>query len=384
MWDYCSRLTGNIFVGPLSSRETAPHPNEVGWSNANLPDILFQLEPSDNWGKEPLQNLLNQNGQLIMNNNRVSKDFDLLPTHISIDPEDFRLEMWRDRTHPAVETHDLLLRMHPDQGESCLGQIAMNQRCIRFRKRLGIMCWTRQTKTPSITDCLLLEQLSEESIKRNTVLPVMEQGLLKPCLAPDGSRYGSQYIPGNTFTDGSIDHKPSQRLSIHLDVVKALQQKACELRCPHWIFLPNKHKPEAWIKKASSQEKARKNSGQRCSDRTSPDDVMVPAMVDITPAALEYIKNSVQLAASFGNPLDVSALSKETRAWVEPCINQSLFDLGAFGSIDPGNIGDQDEGGIASSMDKGFLQNIASNMYCDPQTITVSNSDGSVSNDFIL
>ena len=302
-----------------------------------------------------------------MKGNRVCKDFPLLPTQISIDPiEDFRLEMWRDRTHPGIETQDLLLRMRPGPSETCLSQVTMNQRCIRIRKKLGIICWTRQTKAPSTGDCLLLERISPESIKRNTVLPVTSQGLLKPSIAPNGSLVNSNYIPLNTFTNNDDDHIPSSRLRSHLDIITTLQTKAFELGYPHWIFLPNKHKPEAWSKKAAKQGQARRKAGQHSEERSAPDEVRVPAIADITPAALEHIKSCVRFAAACGNALDTGALPNDTKVWVEQCIREGQTSLNVPGDINIEGSGGQGECGMSYSVDEETLENMAQGNYYEP------------------
>ena len=297
---------------------TSPHPNEVGLSDHNLPDELFQLEPYDDWGSAPLPPLRDQSGAIVTDHGqRQYLAFDL-PNQISIRPGDWRLQYYTDRLDPRIRVKDLYIRMHPGPGDTLLKENAINMQKTRLRKALNIACWNRDKGTPDLIECLEKEQLSWDSVLRNTSLPVLGPlGMIKRSLPNTTSPMPLNppaRIPLTRFTKG-IDkpHVPSPRLVEIYQLISNLQCEAFERGCCHWIFLPNSAKPEEWTKKARSQRHA----------RTGPEEIIFPARQDINNLALALIEDRIEAAAAEESGMDapdVTTLPDHSRLWVSSCI----------------------------------------------------------------
>ena len=144
-----------------NAHTTAYIPSEATWTDDNLPDELFQLEPHAGWGTNQLQVLNDTNGNS-RRDNRGKEYLDFpLPPQISIRPEDWRLEMYSDRQvfvrplfccphideryrrlDPRIQTRDLHLRMVPGPNDTLLSSNAMNMQKARLRKNLHLPRWT--------------------------------------------------------------------------------------------------------------------------------------------------------------------------------------------------------------------------------------------------
>lgn len=314
--------------GILNSKLTSYHQNEDGWSEANMPNLLFQLEPGQDWGLEPYVPYLAKNDGTKLTNNRGLRmiDYDFLPDQISIVPEPFRLEMYLGRLHSRCISSDLHDRMNPGPKESVPSPNAVNMSRLRLRDQLNIPCWTKRRETPSQLECLILEQVSSASMRLNTVLPVGATGLLKPtCIVVDHSKAPFHYydmprdtahlphvtIPFKTFIGDQAVHVPGPRLESVLNTVAELQALAFEQGYPHWIFLKNRDKPKIWGHKARMQHHA--NSG--------PNDISVPPPQALPRISLLWIEFCIQKAVENNEmhlPLD--KLTKATRNWVEDVI----------------------------------------------------------------
>jgi len=321
--------------GTLNSKLTSYHLNEMGWSEENMPNLLFQLEPDQNWGLEPnVPYWVKKDGTNPTNKRDLKMyDYDFLPGQISIRPEPFRLEMYLGRLHSRCITIDLHSRMNPGPDESVPSPNAVNMSRMRLRNELNIPCWTKRRETPSQVECLIIEQVSWASMRLNTVLPVGAIGLLKPtCIAVDHSMAPFEYydmprdnaqfphviIPFTTFVGEKGVHVPGPRIELVLNTITELQALAFEQGYPHWIFLKNRDKPKSWSYKARMQHHA--NSG--------PNDISVPAPQALPKTGLLWIEYCIQKAVESNEmhlPLD--NLTKATREWVESVITWAKDEI---------------------------------------------------------
>ena len=303
-----SHLTGAL---PPFSLMTAPIPSEAGWSAHNLPAELFRLEPPADWGRNRLQDLFVQ-GQTAQTNNRPYKAFSI-PHHISVNPETWRLVMYGDRTDPRLTYRDLVFRMHPDKKHGLLSTQTMSMQRTRCRDQLGLACWVKRTEFPSLNEMLKTEQYSLDSVRHNTTLPVRPWGLMRPVLEP--GTFPVTPLPLDTFTGTGRRHNPSPRLKMVFKEIGKLQDLAFDNGYPHWIFLPNCDKPDAWIDKARAQHRS----------LTGPNDMTFPEELAIPKDALTWIKECVVLAASGQSGMvvpNLETLPSHARLWVGRCIHE--------------------------------------------------------------
>lgn len=358
-WTSSTQLTTgqpstNPALGTLHPRITSYLPSEVTWSNADLPDKLFQLDPGAEWGNETVTPFFKNDDGTPARDTRGHplRDYGFLPNQISIQAETYRLEMYLGRLHSRCMTFDLFARMHPGAGEKAPSANAVNMMRIRLRSRLNIPCWTKRRETPSMVECLILEQVSWQSVQLNTVLPVGPQGLLKPTLANnnqqdvpftsydvprDLSQLSQVPIPITTYVGEGGVHMPSERLESVFDTLTELQARAFDKGYPHWIFLENHDKPTKWSMKAMNQRHS--NSG--------PLDISVPETSTMPTAALKWIEFCVEMAVQDGNmQLPLHKLSSKTRQWVDGVIEwaEDAMIETPVEEAESANIGPDNEG----------------------------------------
>ena len=300
---------------------TSFHPREAAWSENNLPDELFQLEPFNDWGMGTLAFFedydLTKDGHRDLNSTLIGyKDFDV-PAQISIQPEPWRLEYWTDRLDPRFGTKDLQIRMRPAPGDKVPKTNALNMQKSRLRNALNIPNWSRVHRDVTCVECLIAEQIPWVSARHNTTLEVRSNGLVKPTLA--GAKSGdptarTTLLARNRFLRNNMPHQPSQQWMAKLHEIESLRKTAAEQGYPHWIFLPNKFKPQRWTDKADVKKGGRAGS----------DDVKLPEMSSIPTKALRWIKRCVREAAAAGNPMATDGLPIHARSWVEQCIDEGL------------------------------------------------------------
>ena len=221
--------------------------------------------------------------------------------------------MYGDRTDPRLTYRDLIFRMYPDQAHGLMTTQAMSMQRTRFRDLLGLACWVKRTDYPSLNEMLKTEQLSLNSVRRNTSLPVRPWGLVRPVLEP--GTFPVAPLPLNFFTGRTQTHVPSPRLVKVFNEIAKLQDIAFDQGYAHWLFLPNHDKPSAWNNKAESQHRS----------STGPGDVTFPEEAAIPRDALDWIKECVVLAASGESGMavpNVQVLPRHAIGWVSDCIQE--------------------------------------------------------------
>lgn len=215
--------------------------------------------------------------------------------------------------------------MRPGPNERLPAHNTLNMRRIReIRLPLNIPSWLQKGEKITITDCLIFESLSFNSVRRNTVLPVRPWGLVKPNLAgPPALAVSNQNainpiappapaapLPLSIFTDGRATHVPSAKLKAVKDLTVYLQDTAYERMLAHWIFLKDQEKPSWW------------NERRRNDDM---DTINVPPLQAVPHPAREWIKECVRDAAEPQNRLTIpplSVLPNLARGWVSACIRE--------------------------------------------------------------
>ncbi|TPX23462.1 hypothetical protein DIZ76_012794 [Coccidioides immitis] len=118
---------------------TLPVPSQCHWSLHNLPDILYQLNPTDGAARksDPVQ--LKPSPYYGQAPIRV---FDILPDRISSNVEDWRVEAWL-RLDRRIRLKDITARMAPD---FAMTTNALQQRNVRFRQLFNIVSWGKGNK----------------------------------------------------------------------------------------------------------------------------------------------------------------------------------------------------------------------------------------------
>ena len=206
------------------SLTTSHNHAHAGYSSSNLPELLFRLEPPIGYGTAVFNSLRDPNGRSPRKpNGQPYQDFPWLPNQISIQPEAFLLEYW-NRKHPDCSYADFEIRMRPGLNEGIPARNTLNMRRIRdVRLPLNVPSWTQKSDNITLTDCLIFESLSFNSVRRNTILPVKPWGFVKPTLPGPPSQSASHQnlinataplappapLPLRTFTDGKEAHIPT-------------------------------------------------------------------------------------------------------------------------------------------------------------------------------
>ena len=293
---------------------TAPLAQEEQWSLTNLPDELFQLEPTSDWGRGYVANMKVNGVDVLDSKGRRFKDFDFLPSQISEELEAFRIEMYTDRYHPRCNLKDLLIRMEPDPTYGLPDPHLFSEERRRFRNRMNIPCWNKKTPTPSLVDCLLYEQISWDSVLHNTCLPVTPAGFVKP-FDPEESWTGTPVIiPLNRYLGSEQTHTPSDRLVKTYELIAKLQETARQKGYAHWIFLENSDKPASWREKAAHRQHP----------RSGPDDITVPSPDNMPQAGFDHIDRCIQDSVAKGEfKPSLDKLHEYTAAWVEHWMNDA-------------------------------------------------------------
>lgn len=322
-------MSAGVNSGALIAATQITHQNPT-YSASNLPDLLFRLEAPEDWGTATYNSLQDQNGQILRKaNGRPYQDFPWLPNQIPIQPEAFLLEFW-NKTHPDCSYADFEIRMHPGHNERLPARNALNMRRIReVRLPLNIPSWLRKGDRVTLTDCLIFESLSLNSVQRNTVLPVRPWGLVKPTLrgAPALAMNHNPAVPPappaplplQTFTDGKEKHIASEKLQEIKKLTAFLQDTAFERMLAHWIFLRDEEKPSWWNEQTSDSNK---------------DNISIPLTHALPHAAREWIKECVREAGEVGSDSfvpPVTRLPKWAQRWVTECLKEGR----ARGSIPP-------------------------------------------------
>lgn len=324
-------------VGNLPGNSTAAQGTNVAtpatavalpYSSSNLPELLFRLEAPTWWGTDTYNDFQDQNGQIPLNaNGQPYQNFPWLPTQISIEPEAFMLEYW-GRKHPLCSYADYEIRMQPGPNESLPARNALNMRRIReVRLPLNIFSWHQKGERVTLTDCLIFESLSLESVRQNTVLPVKPWGLVKatlPGLPGLSAPAAGQQIAANltaqpappaslplgTFTGSNITHVPSAKLTAIEELTANLQNKAFEQMLAHWVFLRNEDKPLWWDE--HTQDRNRNH-------------ISIPPLPALPHLARDWIKECVREAGDPESRLiipPISVVPKAARGWVAQCLRE--------------------------------------------------------------
>ena len=295
------------------------------YSTSNLPELLLRLEAPTSWGTDTYNPLQDQNGETPRKGNgQPYQDFPWLPNHISIQPDAFLLEFW-SRKHPDCSYPDFEIRMRPGHNERLPARNALNMRRLReVRLPLNIFSWYQKGENVTLTDCLIFESLSLNSVRRNTVLPVKPWGFVKPTLGGlPGLSVTHQNatnttappappapLPLCTFTDGMAEHTPSAKLNAIKDLTALLQDAAFERMLAHWIFLRDQQKPPWWNEHRPNDDE---------------DTISVSNLQALPHPARDWIKECVREAGEIESRLfvpPVSVLPKVAQGWVTECLKE--------------------------------------------------------------
>ncbi|KAF9890964.1 hypothetical protein FE257_005221 [Aspergillus nanangensis] len=254
---------------PPDQYHTCPHPHHDGYSQTNLPPLLFRLEPLPRENL-PVISTLVENGRTVKDYDGVElRDFPFLPRYITSKPSGWLLEFWM-RTDHRLTYRDIKARMVSPHHERPM-ENALNMRRERdVRNPLGLSCWTPRRGNHgriSRIDVERVERWSLDQITYNTTMDIeyrpdpADAHRMVPFrlrAKPLATAPQPTYYPLDTFLDLPRPHVPSRRLMASLDTFHRLAERAVQLDLRHWRLLPDRDLPISWI---THRDNARAASG---------------------------------------------------------------------------------------------------------------------------
>ncbi|KAL1968963.1 hypothetical protein VTN77DRAFT_797 [Rasamsonia byssochlamydoides] len=239
--------------GPL---HTCVHPHHSPFSEANLPPILFRLDPpSDLETGEVLP--LREGGKIVKNTEGTPlRDFPFLPRYISVQVPGWLLEYWW-RTDPRLTYKDIIARM-VGEPEKLPTENTLNMRREReARGPLGLSCWSNCRAQISRAELRRVEGWTPDQISYNTTMDVeymdplslslsslssamrpMPFRLRSKTLVNDDDAPSPRYYPLDTFLEnGQQRHVPSLRLTAVINFFYKLAEQALKEDLESWEVL---------------------------------------------------------------------------------------------------------------------------------------------------
>lgn len=257
----------NVELNPATRRslQTSDHPDQRDWAGHNLPLILFYLVPPK-LPKSELQSL-KEDGVIVGSyHEKPIRDLKILPRHISVNVEPWRIAAWR-LLDPRVTYQDILDRMTEDEVYQRPTKNALQQSVYRnVRKLLHSFVGQSVRGDPQRVDVEAIEDLTSLNVERNTVLsePCIEfdpQRLVKLGLFQDDSGWKAELVnvtkdnvqaatvPMHYFRTGHDIDGPflmSQRMNEAFTLLLQLQYEAAKQGLEHWTRLEKKYFPDSW------------------------------------------------------------------------------------------------------------------------------------------
>ncbi|WEW56609.1 hypothetical protein PRK78_002057 [Emydomyces testavorans] len=132
-------------------------PTQRDWSIHNLPDILYQLKPTQKNKKTKSPVPMKESPYP---DEPKLRHFDILPDRISTNVEDWRVETWK-RLDARIRLRDITDRMLPDKR---LQRNALQQRLVRFRQQFSFLTWGKPNQGSIRHEAKVVAMLAERGI----------------------------------------------------------------------------------------------------------------------------------------------------------------------------------------------------------------------------
>jgi hypothetical protein len=245
---------------------TSDFPHKTEWSEINLPDILFYIQPPISEYEAVKVEYLTEDGEFVFSDDGCKiRKFEILPRHVSLDVPGWLVEAWR-RLDPRIGYQDILDRQcaDPKLGLKKHTKNALQNHCRReCRKVLNAWVEYGRRDEPHRTEVEAIEGLAYENIQLNTTLKrseIFSNRLVKVRLerrVEDGLYYATPHmatIQNWRDTTLPLDHflPDSQPMdmtcSMHAawEMYLALMERAAVHGYVHWSKLDRSCLPVTW------------------------------------------------------------------------------------------------------------------------------------------
>ncbi|PGH23384.1 hypothetical protein AJ80_02494 [Polytolypa hystricis UAMH7299] len=252
---------------PPNPYHTCRHPYHDGYSNTNLPPLLFRMDaPGATRGQPPIQPLRENDTIVHDASGDAIRDFPFLPRYISVRPPGWLLEFWI-RTDSRLTYRDIKARMTGPG--SIPSDNTLNMRREReARTPLGLSCWTTRRGYTTRVEIERIERWTTNQVRHNTTMDIIynssgvphrlrKKGLLAPGVATTTDHTYSL----DFFLDGRASHTPSSRLASALDLFHELESAAIAENVANWRDLPAQYFPAAWASRRNTGSTATAPAG---------------------------------------------------------------------------------------------------------------------------
>ncbi|KAL2010416.1 hypothetical protein VTN00DRAFT_6223 [Thermoascus crustaceus] len=238
---------------------TCTHPHHAPYSEANLPPILFRLDPPSQEQQMPITDLV-EDGMVVKDANGTPlRNFTFLPRYISVRPPGWLLEYWM-RTDSRLTYRDIKARMTTSDLPS---DNVLNMRREReARSSLGLSCWATRRGTIARVEVERVERWTPDQIAHNTTMvveytdPTSDGAKRVPLRLRAKTLIPAQpvYFPLDTFLENGRPHIPSRRIARAIDLFYRLSETALERQLDTWQQLDPSELPWKSSKKSKENE----------------------------------------------------------------------------------------------------------------------------------
>jgi hypothetical protein len=282
---------------------TSDFPHKSEWSQIDLPDILFYIQPPiSEYEGVKVENLI-EDGKPVASDatdGHIIRQFEILPRNISLDVPGWLVEAWR-RLDTRIGYQDILDRQYadPNLGLKKHTKNALQNHCRReCRKVLNTWVEYGRRDEPHRTEVEAIEGLSYENIQLNTTLKrshMFSNRLVKVRLerrVEDGLYYAiPREVTIENWRDTTLplDHflQDSQALemtpSMHAawGVYLLLMERAAVHGHGHWSKLDRSCLPVTWYDRTPVKSVPNDTYDGGCAACTWSLDRVLPASPDI-------------------------------------------------------------------------------------------------------
>ena len=265
---------------------TSDFPHKAEWSEVDLPDILFYIQPPKSKYEGVKSNNLLEDGEPVASDapdGHNIRQFDVLPRNISLDVPGWLIEAWR-RLDPRIGYQDILDRQYadPDWGFKKHTKNALQNHCRReCRKVLNTWVAYGRRDEPHRTEVESIEGLSSENVKLNTILQrslIFPNRLVKVRLerkVEDGLYYAvprevtignwlESTLPLDHFLLDSQPHDMTKEMHAAFEMYLILMERAAIHGYDHWTKLGRSCLPVTWFDRTRTKSEPNETYDEGC------------------------------------------------------------------------------------------------------------------------
>lgn len=311
---------------------TSDFPHKAEWSETDLPDILFYIQPPTSQYEGVKVEDLIEDGEPVVSDapdGHNIRHFEILPRNISLDVPGWLVEAWR-RIDTRIGYQDILDRQYADPklGLKKHSKNALQNHCRReCRKVLNTWVEYGRRDEPHRTDVESIEVLSHENVRLNTTLKpslLFHNRLAKVRLqrkVEDGLYYAAPLevtlgnwkettLPLDHFLQDSQPREMTPKMHAAWEMYLILMERAAVHGHEHWSKLQRSCLPITWFDRTTTKSVPNDTYDGGCVTCTWSLDRPIPANPDVK---LEAEKSS-------------SATEAKKRRRSESCTE--IWDLG--------------------------------------------------------